>query len=544
MYEVLKTMTQAERIEYIARDLVSILSVNGTSGEVAIANRVEMILRSFPYFQKFPEQLWTKGLKNDALERKNIFAFIKKENQSKTVIFHSHMDTVGIEDYGTIQDLAGDSDALTNYFASYTEDIDVQADAQSGDYLFGRGMLDMKSGIAVNISNILYFSEHLEQLSGNILLMVNPVEENDHTGAIEATQVIADMKSDGYEFLAAINTDFVSPLYQGDTTRYIYTGAAGKILSCFYIKGRETHVGSTLQGIDPTLLSSAINLAINTNLDLCETIPDEEILPSSALYQRDQKDFYNVQTAKIAHLYFNTFLYEKSASDILMRFAEVAKAAIEEVAANYKLRLARYQNSIGISTVADFEVQFYTFDDYCQMLVDKGNDVLALIDTFKNEHSALDRREAGFQLIDYLEKATGEDSPKVVLFIAPPFCPHNFINQDSRVDTVLDQTLAEFSSTETFKKRRFFPYLSDSSYLSMRESKVEIDRLLNNFPLSDVIYPLPFETIRSLDIPAIDLGVYGKGAHTWKERLYKPYSYQTLPKIIQSFTRKLLASDD
>lgn len=104
--------------------------------------------------------------------------------------------------------------------------------------------------------------------------------------------------------------------------------------------------------------------------------------------------------------------------------------------------------------------------------------------------------------------------------------------------------MAEFSSTETFKKRRFFPYLSDSSYLSMRESKVEIDRLLNNFPLSDVIYPLPFETIRSLDIPAIDLGVYGKGAHTWKERLYKPYSYQTLPKIIQSFTRKLLASDD
>lgn len=53
MYEVLKTMTQAERIEYIARDLVSILSVNGTSGEVAIANRVEMILRSFPYFQNF-----------------------------------------------------------------------------------------------------------------------------------------------------------------------------------------------------------------------------------------------------------------------------------------------------------------------------------------------------------------------------------------------------------------------------------------------------------------------------------------------------------
>ena len=178
-----------------------------------------------------------------------------------------------------------------------------------------------------------------------------------------------------------------------------------------------------------------------------------------------------------------------------------------------------------------------------QALDDKGYDSQALIADFINEQGALDRRQAGFDLINYLELKTGEDTPKVILFLAPPFCPHNFIDEDSRVNQVLDTVLADFSDTETFKKRRFFPYLSDSSYLAMRETADEIKDMLTDFPMSDTIYPVPFDTIRSLAIPAIDLGVYGKGAHTWKERLYKPYSYGVLPELIRSFTKRMLEGE-
>ena len=174
---------------------------------------------------------------------------------------------------------------------------------------------------------------------------------------------------------------------------------------------------------------------------------------------------------------------------------------------------------------------------------DKGYDSQSLIADFINEHGALDRRQAGFDLINYLELKTGEDTPKVILFLAPPFCPHNFIDADSRVNQVLDTVLADFSETETFKKRRFFPYLSDSSYLAMRETADEIKEMLTDFPMADTLYPVPFDTIRSLNIPAIDLGVYGKGAHTWKERLYKPYSYGVLPELIRSFTKRMLEGE-
>lgn len=541
MYEQIKTLPQREQIETIARELVATLSVNGTSGEVTIADKIFAILKSFPYFKANPQHVWTKALSGDKLGRKNVFAFLAFADTPKTVMYHSHMDTVGIKDYGTIADLAGDSDALCSYFSTFKEDPEVQADALSGDYLFGRGMLDMKSGVAVNLVNILYFSEHLDELSGNLFLSINPVEENDHTGIIEATNQIKELQSKGYEFVTAINTDFVSPLYQGDQTRYVYTGAAGKILPCFYIKGRETHVGSTLKGIDPTLISSAINLAINTNLELCEPISDEEIVPSSALYQRDCKDFYNVQTAKTAQLYFNTFLYEESAKQVLAKFSKVAQTTISTITDNYRTRLKRYQDSIGISSDTEITVDFYRFSEYCQYLDDKGYDSQSLIADFITEHGDLDRRQAGFDLINYLEFKTGEDSPKVILFLAPPFCPHNYIDSDSQVNQVLDQVIADFSDKETFKKRRFFPYLSDSSYLAMRETADEIKDMLTDFPMAETLYPVPFDTIRALNIPAIDLGVYGKGAHTWKERLYKPYSYGVLPELIRSFTKKILA---
>ena len=44
-------------------------------------------------------------------------------------------------------------------------------------------------------------------------------------------------------------------------------------------------------------------------------------------------------------------------------------------------------------------------------------------------------------------------------------------------------------------------------------------------------------TIQELSIPAVNLGVFGKGAHTWKERIHKPYSYEVLPQLIRKSFR-------
>jgi arginine utilization protein RocB len=50
---------------------------------------------------------------------------------------------------------------------------------------------------------------------------------------------------------------------------------------------------------------------------------------------------------------------------------------------------------------------------------------------------------------------------------------------------------------------------------------------------------VPLDQIRKLNIPVLDMGVYGKRAHTWMERVYKPYSYGVLPKLIRSMTEQI-----
>lgn len=546
MYQQISQLSVPQQIEKVAQELVKIPSINNSlHGEADASEKIKEILLSFPYFEQNSDLVWTTDLPADPYQRKNVFAFLPKQGIKQTVLLHAHMDTVGVEDFGKIKSMAFDPDKLLDFFKEYEEDSEIKEEALSGDWAFGRGMLDMKSGMAVHLMNLLFYTEHLEELPFNLLFMGNPVEENDHTGMIESLPELIKFKQQGYEFIAAINTDFVSPLHEADTTRYLYTGAAGKMLSCFYIKGREAHVGNTLQGIDPTLLSSAINLAINTNPALCEEIDDEEILPSSALYQRDQKDFYNVQTAKTAHLYFNTFLYEKSAKDVLDTLLDATKQAVDQVTSMLDERLTAHRKNIHVPQGSiEHSVKIYLFEEYVAFCREKINPD-AILQTLLTKTEKLDKRELGFAFIDALEQATGDDSPKVILFLAPPFCPHNEIEQNTRLDVAVTSAAEKIAERtgEVFKKRRFFPFLSDSSYLAMNETDQEIKAIEENFPGMADIYPLPVQTIQQLSIPAVNLGVFGKGAHTWKERIYKPYSYEVLPVLIREVLTMLKKSE-
>lgn len=532
---------EKQRIELLTRELVATKSVNGTKGEVVLVEKLEKILRTFTVFKKHPEWVWTQKIKGDELGRKNIFAFLGKEGIQKTVLYHSHFDTVGLEDFGSIKEKALDPTYLEQYFTNYDSDREVQNDADTGDWLFGRGALDMKSGDAVNIVNLLYFSEHPELQEGNLLFMGNCVEENDHSGVIAALDELKRLQEEwNLQYSVAINTDFISPKYAGDTQKYIYYGAAGKTLTCFYIKGIETHVGNTYAGIDSTLIASRINLLINNNPDFVEDIPGEEILPSSCLMLRDQKDFYNVQTAKVTEMYFNTFTYKKPVFEIIEQLKIAVKSDCEKLVNEARQRENKFLSKLNFPEVDNTrKLNVYSFEEYLNHLDDLGIDWQSLIDSFIISNPELDKRSAGFELIDYLDQQVNDNEAKVVLFLAPPFCPHNSISQDSKVYQDLEEVLQKNNEKIDFTMKQFFPYLSDSSYLMIDETPQEIAKMKNNFPLVEQLYPLPYEKMRELNIPAVDIGVYGKGAHTWKERVYKPYSFGILPKLIRNYTQKI-----
>ncbi|MFL0474693.1 M20/M25/M40 family metallo-hydrolase [Priestia sp. 179-F W1.4 NHS] len=551
MYTQLSRLSIEEQVECLTQALVKIKSINGTSGEVKIADFIKNTLQSFPYFKDNPLHIWEQKINGDTLGRKNVFAFIQgSQKNAQTIIYHAHLDTVGIEDFGSLKDIALDPEALQRYFSMHNINEDVQRDAQSGEWMFGRGSVDMQSGIAVHLANVLHFTKHRDQLEGNVLFMVNPDEESQHAGIISAVSELNRLKKEkNLSYTAAINTDFITPLYDGDSTRYIYTGAAGKLLPCFYIYGREVHVGDTLAGIDPNLIASEITRSIHNNINLAENIEGELVLPPSCLYQRDSKEAYNVQTSVSSHLYFNYFIYERTAKEVMSQLIGLSIEACEKV----EKKLSDYYELFVRRTNLpkrnlSWKVDVVSLEDYLEELDQKGVNAHGCIERAFEQYAHLELRTRCFKVIEELQKLDPHQSPRVIVFFAPPYLPHNHLKKDESRDQQLLYTLQAAvekvgnQTGETFQFKKFFPYLADGSFLSLHETDEEIDAFTRNFAGWGIAGAIPFREIRELNIPSINMGVYGKDGHKWTERVYKPYSFGVLPKLIQETTVQMLKS--
>lgn len=551
MYSYLRTLSLPEQAEYLTKMLVRQKSYTLTYGEVEKAEWIADLIGQFPYFSDHPENVWISEIKEDSLSRKNVFAFLPSSKEVKeTVVYHSHIDTVGTEDYGAIQDIAHDPQGLKEFFSSSPNDPELEEDAASGQWLFGRGALDMQSGIAVHLVNLLYYCENREELPGNLLVMFNPDEEGEHAGIRSALSELISLKEKkGLHYVAAINNDFISPLADGDETKYIYTGAAGKLLPSFAVFGRESHVGESLLGVDSTLIAAELNTRINQNFHLTVKLSDELVLPPSCLYMRDEKKRYDVQTAVTSRIFFHYFIYEKplqTVTDELVKIAAEACTAIEKRLED-TFELYRKTNNLPKRDV-NWAIEVLTLKDLLDRLKREGIETDEIISETLHlcRLAKMDARMTAFEIVEALQQADPEKKPRVILFYGTPFLPSNSLSESeskgnslrSKLMNILEQTSAE--TGETFKVRKYFPYLADGSFMSFQGSEEDISTLRKNFPAMDALFPLPLKTMTQLNIPSINLGVFGKGGHKWTERVYKPYTFHTLPKLIRDFTNSIL----
>ena len=159
---------------------------------------------------------------------------------------------------------------------------------------------------------------------------------------------------------------------------------------------------------------------------------------------------------------------------------------------------------------------------------------------------AIDTRDICLAIVEDVKRMRRDTSPVVVIFFSPPFCPHSTIkgknDHEKEILRLIREAVGETAadSGEKFGVRKFFPCLSDSSYIKMDDDDRSLAALINNFPQWDVIYPVPVQQIREADIPAANFGVCGKDAHKWTERLYKPYTFHVLPQLIMKMVEKVI----
>lgn len=525
----------------LTKELVNINSVNTTDGEREIGLFMEAYIREIPYFKRHPDQVIVRELKDDPLHRRNVMALLigEKERKKRTLLFHGHTDTVGIEEYGALKPFACKPDELMEALAGLDLAPEVREDLESGNYLFGRGSCDMKSGDAVFLGILKEMCGQVQNLSGNILVSFNPVEENLHTGIIEGLDILEELKKTyELEYILAINNDFICPLFPDDQIKTLYTGTVGKLLPCFYIQGKETHVGQCFEGFDASMVAAGLVDKINLNSAFSDEYEGEYTYPPSVLKMKDLKPWYNVQTASEALVYFNYFVHNASMEEIIGKLITAAKEVMQEALAKINEMSARFSKLSG-QAHKDYEYPYriMTYEELWQIAKDRGCTEKDLESRILDEmKKGTDKREIPIQTVRYLLHAAGITVPAVILYFAAPYCPHNTLQgKEEEIISRIRKIVQEVSDDtgETFRFMKFFPSLSDSSYLKIDDSEESLGLLTDNFPGMKELYPIPVDQIKRLNIPAVNYGCYGKDAHKWTERVNIPYTFEVLPQLLR-----------
>ncbi|GGA77385.1 M20/M25/M40 family metallo-hydrolase [Ornithinibacillus halotolerans] len=547
-------LNSREAVLNLTKQLVSIRSVVNTEGESVIAHSLYTMISSYPYFQTNPGQVVIEKTLDDEKERYNVLAYVKgtKGKSNRTAIIMGHMDTVGVDDFNQLEEYAFMPDEWMNLLEEQELPDAVRNQLTPGEWLFGRGALDMKSGIASNLFLLQYFSEHPEQLNGNLVFIAECDEEDGSHGILSALTTLERWKNElQFEYVAAINADFVAPLYEGDPNRYVYKGTVGKLLPSFYIAGAETHVGSPFEGLDPNYIAAELVKQINYNPALCDVAHGEYTLPPVALKQMDLKTEYTVQTALGAYVYFNFFIHSWSPKEALHLLKEQADIAFNQAIESFEKNYQAYCQLTGEKyNGIPWQTRVLTFEEMDKLLRKAhGDKYVNGMEKFKEDllhDESLDIRMYALRVVEEAWKWMENKTPTIILFYSSLYYPRIELSGESEKEARLNQAVDEAVNniqakySKPIKVKNFFPFISDMSFLSLSDDEAGIQAVRENNPAWGKKHYVDYEKIRKMNIPVINIGPYGMDAHKKLERVEIDYSMEVVPNLTKLVIEKVL----
>jgi arginine utilization protein RocB len=541
----------SETIKNLALDLTRIPSVVGTVGETHVANKVYDSLSRLRYFRHNPENLKLVDVKSDSLMRKYVIAIIESENKvSDTVLLLGHIDTVGTLDYGDLKDFATVPEALKAKLKNKSFSSEIEKDINSDNWIFGRGIFDMKLGVAALMSVVEKFSEQCDKMQANLIFIAVPDEEGNSAGMLSAVQDLADIsEARGWQFIAAIDTDYMTGMYPGDAKKYVYIGTVGKLLPCFYVYGKETHVGEAFHGLDANLLASEIMKLVDLNHELCDIADGEVTLPPVSLYQRDLKTEYSVQTVNAVNIYFNYATHISPPDNVIEKLKEKAVQAFDNTIESLNQDYKKFCKMSGIPyKQLPWQTKVLTFDELYRRVKSENPKIEASISRMVEEmlRGNIDDREFTLRIVQEVHRHYSDKSPLVVLYYAPPYYPHNYVKGENEIEKRLLSAVeaavkdAKKIYNYTIVVKKFYPYISDLSYCSIPKGEDCLSRLIKNMPAWPKKYSLPVRAIQKISMPVVNIGPYGKDAHKLTERVSISYSLDAMPLILKKTIENLV----
>jgi arginine utilization protein RocB len=476
------------RAREIALELTSWPSVTGSAGEAAFAQRLQEYLRlkGFDESILFPVDAGANARGN--------LAVLKRGRSAQTILLTGHFDTVPYEDYGVLADVAIDPEALTKSIISRLrqsgESKLALRDFESGDFLAGRGLLDMKAGLAAGLAAMEAYSG-----DASILFLAVCDEEETSAGARAAAPALKNLEKQlGLEIKLVINLDAISDQGDGSNGRVVTYGSIGKLLLTAFVHGKQTHAGYPQDGANAAYVAAELLTEFELSPLLSERTGEELAAPPTALHSKDSKAGYNVTTPQQAWVYWNTMQHKRTASEVFEIAMDHARRAVDRAK-------ARTHQDIDLISFAEL----------------RGRQAHSLPKQDTSLNFPEQSRLATLAIIESL----GISKPTVVLGFG--FIPYSAVSlRDESLRATISKAVQPFGLGSV----NYFAGISDMSFFG--EASSDLSVVASNTP----IWGTSFTLAEPAGYPCINIGPWGRDYHYWLERLHAPYAFETLPKVL------------
>ena len=552
------------RTAEIADRLTRFGSVTGTAGEADITGLIVEILSEIPYFRDNPDDIAvidSHPVAGGAKMAKSVVALVRgtgRQASRQTLAMAGHFDVVSIENYHDLKHLAFSPDQLRDALIrdlsgratpSEAEKLALR-DFQSGDFIPGRGLLDMKSGDAAGIAFLEHFSQQAER-QGNVVLFLTPDEERNSCGMRSLRNALPELSRRwDIEIVGGVNLDASSDPANGEIGRAIFHGSVGKLLPFALVAGLPTHVGYPFDGISAHAMASEIMGAIEANSDLCDSGAHETAPPPVCLEARDLRDNYEVTTPEHVWMAFNWLVMGKSCADLMADFTDIVTTAGNRALDRFEQNAKSYAKANQQDAPAPMPpLRVLTVEQLRDMAFGAGGaGALERIDAVSTASAAggnpLNRSR---KLVRAMLDEAHLRGPAVVVGVAGLHYPPVHVDPNQETDRVfLDAIDRARSTIEARHKteichRGYFMGISDMSFFGHAPDVGNTEIIAANTPIAELVDHPVADALR---YPVVNIGPWGREYHQRHERLYAPYAYGVLPDFLAEIASEFLGSTD
>lgn len=329
-------MDLRECIYHHLKELVAIPSISNTKEESLAADYLAKSLAEQDYFRANPGLCGQFPIDGDPLGRTVAYGLVRG-NGRRTVILTGHYDVVDTEEYGEFRKYAYDVEAWKNASGPELEGLlemltpEAREDFCSGEWLFGRGVNDMKGGLAVGLAVTGWFGGRVLEgrgLEGNILFLSVPDEEAYSAGMRGAVPLFVDLAR-RYDLDYACLLD-LEPCFDEGGGQQVFIGSVGKMLPAVLVQGAKAHVVEAFKGLNAVGVLARLFLETELAPEFAEVCEGELCPPPTWFNLRDRKEGYDVSVPLRAGGYMSVLGFQKTAETLMERLVELGRKAFSE----------------------------------------------------------------------------------------------------------------------------------------------------------------------------------------------------------------------